>query len=337
MAKLIVVLGATGKQIQGGSIVAAFLKDPAYKVRVVVRDPTSASGKALALKGAEVVQGDLLDGETLKRAFQGANIVYGMTTGFWVNKHIIGPATPNHSLFQLSADIERTQGTNIVNAVLPIVDTTLELFIFSSLSAARRLSGGKYTGVYHFDAKADVVDALQRDHPELAAKTAILQLGMFASNWRAPTPIRPTRQPDGSYEIAAVGSGDAAIPMVDAERDPATFVRALATRRPGHMQTYLGFGEMVSFNSWAALWGKVNGVKAYYKELTIDEYDERLTAVPGLGRELGEMHAYGAEFGYDGGEKDVIPMTALELERPVTTMEEYIRNEDWSSVLNDRS
>ncbi|KAI0063072.1 NAD(P)-binding protein [Artomyces pyxidatus] len=332
MSKLIVVLGATGKQIQGGSVVDAFLKDPVYRVRAVVRDPLSSSAKALSAKGVEVVQGDLLDVESLKRAFDGANVVYGMTTDLWVNIPAVGPATPERSILEKCYDMERAQGTNIVNAVLPIVDTTLEVFIFSSLSSARRFSKGKYTRVYHFDGKAEVVDMLQRDHPELAAKTAVLQLGLFASNWRGPTPIRPTKQPDGSYEIAAPGSGDALYPLVDPERDTAVFVRALAALRPGRLQTYLGFGEMMSLNTWAALWGRIRGVRAYYKELTVAEYDERITLVPGLGRELGEMYAYSAEFGYDGGEEGVIPMTELELERPVTSMEEYIRNEDWSGL-----
>ncbi|KAI0063048.1 NAD(P)-binding protein [Artomyces pyxidatus] len=330
MSKLIVVLGATGKQ--GGSVVDAFLKDPVYRVRAVTRDPLSSSAKALSAKGAEVVQGDLLDVESLKRAFHGANVVYGMTTDTWDNIRIVGPATPDRSILEKSYDMERAQGANIVNAVLSIVDTTLEVFIFSSLSSARRLSKGKYTWVYHFDAKADIVDMLQRDHPELAAKTAVLQLGLFASNWRGPTPIRPTKQPDGSYEIAAVGSGDALYPLVDPERDTAVFVRALAAHMPSRLQTYLGFGEMMSLNEWAALWGRIRGVRAYYKELTVAVYDERITVVPGLGRELGEMYAYAAEFGYDGGEEGIIPMTALELERPVTSMEEYIRNEDWSGL-----
>jgi putative NADH-flavin reductase len=96
MSKLVVVLGATGKQVQenrdgvnifegtnvskGGSVIDRFLKDPEYKVRGVSRDPTTKSSQALVARGVEVVQGDLLDLESLKAALKGANVVYGITT-----------------------------------------------------------------------------------------------------------------------------------------------------------------------------------------------------------------------------------------------------------------
>jgi hypothetical protein len=85
------------------------------------------------------------------------------------------------------------QGRNITEAVLTILDTTLEIFIFSTLSAAKRISRGKYTKVYHFDAKAKVIDDIKAFHPDLAKKTAAIQLGFFANNWRGPTPIQPSK------------------------------------------------------------------------------------------------------------------------------------------------
>jgi uncharacterized protein YbjT (DUF2867 family) len=68
MSKLIVVLGATGKQ--GGSVLNAFHQDPIYRVRAVVRDVNAASAKALRTKGVETVQGDTLDEESLVKAFE---------------------------------------------------------------------------------------------------------------------------------------------------------------------------------------------------------------------------------------------------------------------------
>lgn len=40
------VMGATGAQ--GGSVCAALLKDPSFKVRAITRNPDSASAKKLA-------------------------------------------------------------------------------------------------------------------------------------------------------------------------------------------------------------------------------------------------------------------------------------------------
>jgi uncharacterized protein YbjT (DUF2867 family) len=68
MSKLIVILGATGKQ--GGSVLKTFLQDPIYKIRAVVRDINAASAKALQMKGVEIVQGDTLDEESLVKAFE---------------------------------------------------------------------------------------------------------------------------------------------------------------------------------------------------------------------------------------------------------------------------
>jgi hypothetical protein len=64
----------------------------------------------------------------------------------------------------------------------------------------------------------------------------------------------------------------------------------------------------MSFSAWAALWGKQNKVHAHFKELTVDEHNERIGWLPGLGKELGEMYAYSAEFGYDGSDPGVVHM-----------------------------
>ena len=52
--KTIVVFGATGKQ--GGSVVTSLLDDGVFHVKAVTRDPAKDNSKALASKGAEVVQ-----------------------------------------------------------------------------------------------------------------------------------------------------------------------------------------------------------------------------------------------------------------------------------------
>src|SRR6185369_5791022 len=82
MAKIIAVVGATGAQ--GGGLARAILADPSggFAVRALTRDPNSDSAKALAAAGAEVVQADVDDVESLKRAFAGA---YGAfcVTFFW--------------------------------------------------------------------------------------------------------------------------------------------------------------------------------------------------------------------------------------------------------------
>ena len=80
--EIIAVIGATGSQ--GGGLARAILDDPGsdFRVRAITRNPDSDAARALADRGAEVVQADLDDVESLKRAFDGA---YGAfcVTNFW--------------------------------------------------------------------------------------------------------------------------------------------------------------------------------------------------------------------------------------------------------------
>lgn len=78
MSKLLVVFGATGNQ--GRSVVDSVLDDPElskrYKIRAVTRDPSKASAQELASKGAEVVQGDVDDEQSIKKCVEGADFAF---------------------------------------------------------------------------------------------------------------------------------------------------------------------------------------------------------------------------------------------------------------------
>lgn len=79
-------------------------------------------------------------------------------------------------------ETELQQGKNIADAVAAV--DNLDLFVWSSLSAAKKWSRGKYSGVFHFDSKADVVDYINSVHPGLAKKMSILQMGLYVTNWK---------------------------------------------------------------------------------------------------------------------------------------------------------
>lgn len=80
--KIIAVVGATGAQ--GGGLVRAILNHPesGFKARAITRDPSSDKAKALKDQGAEIVEADLDDKESIVRAFKGAYGAYCMTN-FW--------------------------------------------------------------------------------------------------------------------------------------------------------------------------------------------------------------------------------------------------------------
>lgn len=69
MSKTILITGATGNQ--GGATLHNLL-GKGFALRALTRKPESEKARALANNGVEVVQGDLNDVESLKKALAGA-------------------------------------------------------------------------------------------------------------------------------------------------------------------------------------------------------------------------------------------------------------------------
>lgn len=91
--------------------------------------------------------------------------------------------SPGQTLREWCYELEVKQGKNVVDAAASVTDT-LDLFIWSTLSHAKKWSKGKYAGVYHFDSKAVVAEYLSEKYPALGKKTSFLQLGLFITNWK---------------------------------------------------------------------------------------------------------------------------------------------------------
>jgi uncharacterized protein YbjT (DUF2867 family) len=143
--KTIAVLGSTGSQ--GGGLCRAILGDPdgGFACRAITRDPSKDRAKELASKGAEVVQADIDDVESLKKAFAGAYGVYAVTN-FWEH---------------FSGEKEKAQAKNIAEAAKA---AGVKHVVWSTLEDTRKLMSPddkrmpmlqeKYR-VPHFDAKAE--------------------------------------------------------------------------------------------------------------------------------------------------------------------------------------
>jgi hypothetical protein len=143
--KIIAVLGATGSQ--GGGLCRAILADASggFACRAVTRDTSKDKAKALAAAGAEVVQADLDDVESLKKAFAGAHGVYAVTN-FWEH---------------FSGEKEKAQAKNVAEAakaagVKHVIWSTLEdIRKFMTPDDKRMPILQEKYRVPHFDAKAD--------------------------------------------------------------------------------------------------------------------------------------------------------------------------------------
>ncbi|MCJ1386082.1 hypothetical protein MMC17_009207 [Xylographa soralifera] len=330
MSKTIVIIGVTG--IQGSSVADTFLRLPGWKVRGITRNPSSPAAQAHTANGVEIVKGDLDDKQSLFPAFEGATVIFSNTDFFGhlfqalALKDISGGRTPN----EFACDREVEQGINIAEAAAsPTTLKTLKLFVLSSLSDARKWSHGKYTYIYHNDAKAEIIRAIHTRFPELAARMSTVQIGHYVRNWQASPPLAPQKQPDGSFIIQRTSSPGYKMPFVVTHEDTGSFVKALVDLPPG--KDLLGVSEHMTWPEWTKLWGDILGVKATFKQVSEDEY---YRGVPDpLRRELSETFAYVEEFGYTGGDPEVLTAEQLGIKIRLTSIEKYIKSEDWSSVL----
>ncbi|KAI1255203.1 hypothetical protein MGN70_003267 [Eutypa lata] len=327
--KIVTILGITGKQ--GASVADVFLREGGWHIRGVTRDPSKASSQVLADKGVELIKGDMDDAALLKKAFAGSNVIFGVTD-FWgitrdpkVQERAKVAGVPVNAL---AYDIEVQQGRNIVDAANATLDT-LDRFVLSTLSATKKWSKGKYSHNYHFDAKWVAVEYVKATYPELAKKTSYLQVALYLTNWKefGPLPMgKPVKQPDGTFVLRLPANPDGPVAQIDARRE---FVKALLKVPAG--QNLLGVASTLSWNEYAALWGKINGVTCRFERLDRKVLED---AIPGgIGEEMADMFEYISEFGYHGGDPTVVLPKDLGVDVPVYTVGEFIKGEDWTSLL----
>jgi len=141
----VAVVGATGNQ--GGSLARAALADPVkrFAVRALTRNPQSAKAKELAALGADVVQTDLDDIDSLKHAFAGAHAAY-CVTNFW--EHF----SPQKELQQAANLAEAAQHAGVTHVVWSTLeDTRLRVPLDDDRMPTLM---GNYK-VPHFDAKGE--------------------------------------------------------------------------------------------------------------------------------------------------------------------------------------
>ncbi|KAF3019224.1 hypothetical protein E8E14_000587 [Neopestalotiopsis sp. 37M] len=335
MSKLIVVLGVTGTQ--GSSVAETFLQLPGWRVRGTTRNPQSESARAMAAKGVEVVRADFNEPSTLAPALEGAAVIFCNTDFFVTMLDALRPGAPPlpagcRSVNEHAHRVEVAQNVAVAEAAAasPAVMATLERFVLSSLSHASRWSRGEITSLWHYDSKAEAERLIRERFPEVAARMSTVQMGHYVENWRALELMAPQKQADGSFAVLRPHAPQVDIPFVVARRDTGAFVKALVDAPAGtHL---LGASEIMTWPAWMEIWGRVHGVGASFREVPQAEFFE---GVPEPFRtELWDSHAYFEKFGHTGGDPKVVTPAQLGITKSLTTMEEYIKSEDWSSVLN---
>jgi hypothetical protein len=321
MSKLIVVIGVTGVQVsharssagssrdadgsQGSSVANTFLSSPGWRVRGVTRNTNSAAAQTLTTKGVEMVSGDLNDHQNLVPAFEGAHVIFANTDFFQPFLAAIAAPeiTDGRTARAYGYDVELKHGLNIAEAAArPANLKTLERFVFSSLSDATKCSSGKYTGVHHNDVKAEIEREIHARFPELARRMSTILMGHYTTNWQIFPPAAPRKQPDGSFVFERIFSPDWKCPFIVADKDTGSFVKALIDLPPGI--NLEATSEDLTFPQWAQLWGDTLGVKATYKQVSVERHFDGMPDE--LTLEMSQCYQYENEFGQRGGDPNVV-------------------------------
>ncbi|KIV82561.1 hypothetical protein PV11_04663 [Exophiala sideris] len=312
MSKVLAVFGATGQQ--GGSIVDFVLKDTQlskeYKVRGVTRDISSETALRLKEKGVEVVQGDVTEPSSLNTALRGAHTVFALTAPAY------GPE---------SRAKEFATGKAIANVAIA---EEVQHIILSTLPNVSKMSGGKYTNVTGFDAKADVEEYIRK----LPIKSAFFAPASFMQNFQT-MPIK--KNENGVHIFARPVTPSSLLPLIDIVADTGKFVGAiLASPDEYEGKTFCAATKVYSMTEIAGIISEVSGKEVKYVQVPPDQYRQTLSGRMGSYADvLVDMMLYQQDFGYFGPQTEELVQWAVDNARgKVTGFKEYLEQHPLPSL-----
>jgi uncharacterized protein YbjT (DUF2867 family) len=199
--KIIAVVGATGAQ--GGGLVRAILKDAdgPFAARALTRDAGSDKARELKALGAEVVEADVNDVESLKKAFEGAHGAFCVTF-FW--EHFSPEKEKDHA----AAMAEAARHAGLRHVVWSTLEDTRR---WVPLGDDRMPTLMEKYKVPHFDAKGEA-DRIFRD---LGVPTTFLLTSFYWENL-IHFGMGPKKDEDGNLALS-LPMGDKKLPGIAAE------------------------------------------------------------------------------------------------------------------------
>lgn len=278
--KIITVFGATGAQ--GGGLVRAILadKNSDFSVRAVTRNAASDKAQALKALGAEVVEADIDDPASVKKAIDGA---YGafFVTFFW-----------DH----FSADKEYEEIASFVNVAK---NSGLQHIIWSTLEDTREwvpldddrmpTLQGKYK-VPHFDGKG----AADKLFTAAGLPVTFLRTSFYWDNF-IHFGMGPQKGEDGNYYIA-YPMDDKKLPGIAAE-DIGKCAYGILKKGASEIGKTVGIaGDKLSGSEMAAKLSAALGKNVIFNNVTPETY--RGFGFPGAD-DLGNMFQFKRDFNDD--------------------------------------
>ena len=308
--RIIAIIGATGAQ--GGGLVNAILNDPdtEFAVRAITRNTGSDKARELAGKGAEVVQADLDDKDSLVNAFKDAYGVFGVTN-FWEH---------------FSPEKETEQARNIAKAA---EEAQVKHVIWSSLEDTRKWSKmddpsipvlqEKYK-VPHFDSKGESeAFFLESDVPVTILRTSFYWDNMIFFG------LGPKKGPDGHYALT-FPMDDKKLPGMAAQDIGKAAYGIFKAGEELKGKTVSIAGEHLTGQQMAQSMSAALGVEVNYNPVSPETY--RQFGFPGA-EDLGNMFQFKRDF-----EDDYVGARDIEFTRRLNP--ESLSFNDWLEANKDR-
>jgi len=278
--KIIAVVGATGAQ--GGGLVRAILSDKGgeFAARAITRNPNSDKAKVLAAAGAEVVQGDVDDAASLRKAFQGAHGAFCVTF-FW--EHF----SPEKELEEAKSMAEAAKAAGLKHVIWSSLEDTREKVPLSD-NRMPTLKG-KYK-VPHLDAKGEADQFFLKS----GVPATILRTSFYWENFIS-FGMGPKKGPDGKLAIT-FPMGDAKLPGIAVE-DIGRCALGIFKQGAALAGKTVGIaGEHLTGAQMAEMFSKALGQPVDYNSIPPEVY--RGFDFPGAD-DLGNMFQYKRDFNAD--------------------------------------
>ncbi len=275
--KIIAVIGATGAQ--GGGLVRAILADTegGFAARAITRDAGSEKARELAALGAEVVEADIDDVESIKRAFSGA---YGAfcVTFFWAH------FSPAQELKEAADMAAAAKAAGVHHVIWSTLEDSRR---FIPLSDDRMPTLGEHYKVPHYDAKGEA----NHFFTDAGVPTTMLQTSFYWDNF-IHFGMGPQRGEDGKLTLT-FPTGDGRIAGIASEDIGACAYGVFKAGEPMIGTTVSIAGEHLTGSQLAAGFTRALGEDVAFNPVPPAVY--RSFGFPGAD-DLGNMFQFTTEF-----------------------------------------
>ncbi|KAJ1846285.1 hypothetical protein LPJ73_004580 [Coemansia sp. RSA 2703] len=305
MTKLISVVGATG--IQGGSVLKTLYASGKYKIRALTRNPSGSAAKKLqaSYPNIELAAADLEAPETLQKAFEGSDVVFGVTQFF--QKDIL------ERVHKGDHDAEFKQGKAMVDAAIA---AKVPAMVYSSLDSMKQNSGGKYPGVLHFDGKHKIQEYLESKKDKI--RGYYVYVAFYMSNYVDYSRIS---QEDGAVEFMLPIKPTTKLPLVDTANDVGPVVEYVLDHPDECMhKVYEASTGYFEAQDMVKAFTEVTGKPARYVQIPYEYLGDE---------ELEQMFKGIEEFGLFNGRTDFIERNKS-MKHKFTTPVEFWQRSGWT-------